>query len=118
MHPAQLTVHLVQHFPVVRPKLVLHPDRQVAATLLQHPAVDVIAVPGVVPLLKVIEQLARQPVTPGPHALLMLRERLAAPSSGWGWSPLLLPGQYPPDAMGAVIPVDEHSAWLRHIVRS
>jgi hypothetical protein len=40
MHPAYLTVHPVQHFPVVCPKLVLHSDRQVPTTLLQHTAID------------------------------------------------------------------------------
>src|ERR1700722_9057702 len=118
MHALDLAVHLVQDFPAVCAELVLRSDGQVPAALLECAAIGLSALPGVVPLLKVVEQIAGQPVAPGPGALLLMRGSGAAPSSAWGGSFFLLPGQYPPDTVRAVIPVDEHPSRFGHIARS
>src|SRR5690348_18202907 len=116
MHAPYLAAHLVQHLPTVCPQLVLHPDGQVPAALLESSGIDSDAIPGVVPFLEVIEQLAGQPAAPRPDALVIVRRRCTAPSSARGRSFFLLPGQDPPDTVGAVVPVDEYPARLGHIV--
>jgi hypothetical protein len=119
MHSMHLAAHLVQHLPAVCPELFLNSRCKVLAALLEEPDIVITGVPSVVPALEVVQQLSRQPVTPGPDALLLWPGCRATPSSGWrSRSFFFLLGQDPPDPVSAIVPVDEDSAWLGHIARS
>jgi hypothetical protein len=60
MHSQHPAAYLVEHLPVVRPQLILDPDRQLAAAFLQRLGVSTSSGTGVVPCVQVIEQLAAQ----------------------------------------------------------
>ncbi len=70
MHPEDLAVHLVEHFPAVNSQLILDQYRKLATALLQRLGIGAICGAGVVPCLQVIEQLAAQPIAPWPWAVM------------------------------------------------
>lgn len=112
MDPA---VHRVQNLPALIPQLLLHAYRERPAALLQGVRFRVLKVPGVVPLLQVIQELERQMVTPGTNSGRgTTNGRVPGPSARWGWRQELLPAQNPLQTAEADIRGDDCAARLSH----